>query len=79
MSTLSYESRLSEILVTFDGSDLDADCTRRYHDEATTKTSVMSSAIQSELSNVGCGDIVTAVTHVQSLTAFGSEVKLLSN
>ena len=78
MNTLSYESSVSEILVTDDGSNLDGDCTRRYLDEAAIKTSFMSGEIQRELAELGCEDIVTGVTHVQSLTALGSEVKFLS-
>ena len=78
LNTLSYESSVSEILVTDDGSNLDADCTRRYLNEAEVKTSFMSKEIQHELADLGCDDIVTAVTHVESFTALGSEVIFLS-
>ena len=69
---------MSEILDTDDGSNLDGDCTRRYLDEAEIKTSFMSEEIQRELADLGCDDIVTAVTHVESFTALGKEVILLS-
>ena len=71
---LSYTSKLSDVLATEDGSDLDGDCTRKYADAASLKTSTMMSHISAALSESGCSEIVTSVTQAQSLISAGDKV-----
>ena len=74
---LSYESKISEVLETEDGSSLDADCVRAYTDAAADKTSLMKTEIQNELSRSGCSASVTSVTNAHTLIFFENQVSLL--
>ena len=74
---LSYESKISEVLDTQDGSSLDVDCVRAYTDAAADKTSFMKTEIQSELSRSGCSAGVTSVTDAHTLIFFENQVRLL--
>ena len=74
---LSYESKISEVLETKDGSSLDADCVRAYTDAAADKTSCMKTEIENELSRSGCSVSVTPVTNAHTLIFFQNKVSLL--
>ena len=75
LNYLTYESRVSEILDTADSSDLSGECTRLYADEAEKKTMGMMGQISDALGASVCSDIVTSVTHTQSLTSLGNKVR----
>ena len=73
-SYLDFESTVSEILETGDGSDFTPNCALSYVDAAATKTSGMMTAISGELAGSGCSDAVTSVTHLHSFTTAGKLV-----
>ena len=75
---LSYASKMSDVLATEDGSNLDGDCTRKYADAAFLKTSTMMSHISAALSGSGCSEIVTSVTQAQSFISAGDKVLTLN-
>ena len=72
---LSYESQVSEVLTTGDGSDLNVDCTRSYTDEAAKKTTSMMAEISDALIESECSDIVTSVTSMFYLSSMGNQVR----
>ena len=72
---LSYESKVSEVLATVDGSNLDPGCTVAYADESSKKTNAMMHEISRTLPESGCSDVVTSVTHVDSLTTVADKVR----
>ena len=74
MNSLSYESKVSEVLSTEDGSSLDADCVRCYTDTASDKASFMAGEIQKHLLVSGCSAIVQPVSHTHSLTFVENQV-----
>ena len=74
-TTLAYESKVSEVLTTEDGSHLDLDCVRSYTDEADGKAAFMIGKIMDELSVSGCGDIVTGATYGQTFSAIENQVE----
>ena len=78
-NTLSYESKVSEVLETEDGSSLDAVCVQPYLDAATDKTNFMKAEIENELSRSGCSASVHSVTHAHTLIFFENQVSVLLN
>ena len=73
-SSLGYESKVSEVLETIDGSNFTASCTRSYTDLSTTKTSSMMGQISNALSGSECGEIVTSVIHLLGFITAGNKV-----
>ena len=76
-NTLSYESQVSEVLWTEDGSSLDADCVRAYTDAADDKASFMMSAIETELSRSACLSSVSSATYAHSIGIFENQVLII--
>ena len=73
-NTLSYESQAPEVLVTEDGSSLDAACVRPYMDIASHKTSSMMKEIDNELLRSGCSASVSSTNHAHSMGIFENQV-----
>ena len=75
INTLSYSIMVSEVLITSDGENLSADCTRGYSDEADLKTSEMMTEISKILSTSGCSDTITIGTYSYGFIAFQDQVR----
>ena len=73
-NTLLFESEVSEVLTTSDGSELDIDCTVAYIDEAEKMTSAMLHEMTRVLEESQCGDKLEAVTQGHGFISFGSLV-----
>ena len=74
---LVFESRVSELLFTEDGSSLDVDCARAYTEASATKTYAMMEEISAVIAASWCADVVTSVTHTQFLSSIGDQVLLI--
>ena len=76
-SYLGFESTVSEILETVDGSNFTPNCALSYTDTAAIKASGMMTEISGALAGSGCSDIVTSVTHLPSFTTAGNMVSFM--
>jgi len=75
-STLAYESKVSEVLTTADGSALSVDCMRSYTDEADDKAAAMMAEIVTELEATHCGDVVAEKTYLSVFSALDDQVPI---
>jgi hypothetical protein len=75
-STFAYESKVSEVLTTADGSALSVDCMRSYTDEADDKAAAMMAEIVTELEATQCGDVVAEQTYLTVFSALDDQVPL---
>ena len=73
-TSLQFESSVSEVFATDDGSVLDIDCVVAYSYESEKKANDMLSLITSAIAGSQCAGIVKTVTQMDSFFGFGNQV-----
>ena len=74
-NSLLFESAVSEVLSTVDGSVLDGDCSRSYGDASATKTSEMMTRIGNAMTEwAECDGVAEIATSSQSYVVLGDQV-----